>query len=655
MGTERNDPMGKPSTPTSRLKKAAVVGAASAVLLGSAMATSPAYAAKGDFSGDPNFTGPTTNGETDKNGGVDNATQFGAYLPSGGPLAGLRVWCIDAGLDWPYADGYTESASTVKSAPQLSYMLGKWDKKRSAKTDQMSYDMALSENVHRSPEVPHRDILETRTISQVNSGIGWDMDSENVKAVGASTFKDKVVPDAIEHSSTMTSEAKKYASKSYTVKVEVAKDGADGEAKISLVNAEGKAVPGFDADLKVSGAKAEKTSITSDTKPTVVKLSDFDGSKAEVSATFKSVPTGSVKIYKPKDYRSSGYDRYDLQQIVQKQVKNVSGSDSINIVSKPKVTTTISSKELEPGDEVYDNFTVSGLHDGQKVDVVHTAYVSKTKPKQSKTVPADAKKLGTVTSKGVGNGKHKSPSLKLPKDFYGYVTWTEEIKSDDDNDGWKSDYGIPDETGFAKARPALKTTASTEKVTSVPAKVHDTGEIEGTCYPGSEITVTTEALLVDGEVEQTAQKPEEATDLGTVEQKVECGDDGKAEYETTPVELTEDMVAPGEKKSLIFRASISEDEFNTKWADDYGVPAETVDIEIPKPEEPEQPAPEQPEAPKPAPEQPAPESPTAVKTGAFLDDNGAKAGLVGGIAALLAGGIGAAVYFVRRGRKDSQD
>lgn len=626
-------------------RRAVSFGAAAAVIAGSALAVSPAMADKGDYKGDPDFTGATTNVETDQNGDDENATMFGAYIPSAGYMKDLRVWCIDAGLDWPYGDGFKEADAKDAKAAQLSYLMAKFDKERGSQADQMSYDMALSEHIHGSDELKHRDILDTRSIDEVTKGLGWDEDSKNVKAVGAAKFKDTVLPDAVKYSKQMTDEAKKYAGDgTFSVKVDVAKDkGKDsGTATVSLVNSKGTVVPGFDGTLTVDGAKAEKTAIKSGTEATVVKLSDFDGSTAKVSATFKSLPTGSVTVHTPKDYKTSDFDRYNLQQVVQKQTTKASASDSVNIdvpKSSPKVTTTISAKEVKPGDKVHDNFTVSGLEEGQKVDVSHTLYASKTKPEQGKEVPKDAEKLGTVVSKDVTNGDHKSPTVTIPDDFSGWVTWTEEIKADEDNAGWESDYGIPDETGFAKAQPTIKTTAS-DDITALPAKAHDTGVIED-CFPGSEITIKTEAYFeADGTIEQSKTAPKDAKKLGEIEQKVTCEDDGTAKYETKPMNLPDDLVKPGEKGAISFKVSGSENEYNTSFTDDYGVPSEVVNVEVPKGEKPAEPT-----TPAPAPDEPKKE----VKTGAYADGSGPNTGLIigGGAAALLAI-AGAATYFIRR-------
>src|SRR5699024_2050557 len=86
---------------------------------------SEVYAAEGT-----NFTGVTTNPETDSEGGQDNGVMYGAYIPSSGELNGKRVFCVDAGLAQPDGEGYGESGKKDVEAPELSYILAKWDTDR---------------------------------------------------------------------------------------------------------------------------------------------------------------------------------------------------------------------------------------------------------------------------------------------------------------------------------------------------------------------------------------------------------------------------------------------------------------------------------------------------------------------------------------------
>ena len=132
-------------------------GVVSALLLSGATG---AHAAKGDFKGDPDFTGPTTSNVTDSQGGVDNGTMYGAYLPTGGVLDGKKVWCADPGLDWPYADAYEDGSDTKIKAPKLAYVLNEFDVNQGSETKNMARDIALASYLKQSKEIRHRAILD---------------------------------------------------------------------------------------------------------------------------------------------------------------------------------------------------------------------------------------------------------------------------------------------------------------------------------------------------------------------------------------------------------------------------------------------------------------------------------------------------------------
>src|SRR5699024_6798779 len=90
--------------------RALVISGLSAAVLAPALMASPAQAYYGEFEGDPDFTGPSTNEVTDTQGGDGNATMFGAYIGQGGVLDGKRVWCADPGLEAPLATAFDKDS-----------------------------------------------------------------------------------------------------------------------------------------------------------------------------------------------------------------------------------------------------------------------------------------------------------------------------------------------------------------------------------------------------------------------------------------------------------------------------------------------------------------------------------------------------------------
>ena len=64
---------------------------------------------------------------------------YGAYIPSSGVLSGNRVWCIDRGLNQPMGNGYDESGRSSVEAPELAYILAKWDEPATTRPIGSSY------------------------------------------------------------------------------------------------------------------------------------------------------------------------------------------------------------------------------------------------------------------------------------------------------------------------------------------------------------------------------------------------------------------------------------------------------------------------------------------------------------------------------------
>src|SRR5699024_11763082 len=69
----------------------------------------------------------------------------------------------------------------------------------------------------------------------------------------------------------------------------------------------------------------------------------------------------------------------------------VKASTEVENKNRPSVVTTINDKDLQAGDEVYDNFTVKGLVGDDTVDVNHELYWSPIPVEQSAEKPKSAR------------------------------------------------------------------------------------------------------------------------------------------------------------------------------------------------------------------------------------------------------------------------
>ncbi|KHS53210.1 LPXTG cell wall anchor domain-containing protein [Brevibacterium linens] len=386
--------------------------------------------------------------------------------------------------------------------------------------------------------------------------------------------------------------------------------------KISLTSASGAQVPDIPVTLKTAGTAKAPKALTTGKEPVTTTLQASAPGTLSVAASAKVAPQ-TVRVFEP----TSGTR---VQRVITPDTPDsVTDKASLDFSSQPKVNTEISDQTPTPGETVTDEFTVSGLIGDHTVTVEHTLWQTATAPKQG-TKNDDAREIGTVTSKDVGNGTHTSGEVTVPEDFRGWLYFTETIAGDKATKEWKGIHGQPRETGFIPWTPTADTEAVLEGTST-----HDEVAVTG-LRPGSEAVLTITAYHVETEPEQS--KEPDGTELSVQDFTVIADEKGHVEISTEPIDMPVGWVT--------YVTTIEGSDVNAEWTSDWGVPAETVHRppeekpstppappETPStppapPEQPEQPStpPEQPEQPE-APEKPesppvepvaeAPESPAA--------------------------------------------
>ena len=386
--------------------------------------------------------------------------------------------------------------------------------------------------------------------------------------------------------------------------------------KISLTSASGAQVPDIPVTLKTAGTAKAPKALTTGKEPVTTTLQASAPGTLSVAASAKVAPQ-TVRVFEP----TSGTR---VQRVITPDTPDsVTDKASLDFSSQPKVNTEISDQTPTPGETVTDEFTVSGLIGDHTVTVEHTLWQTATAPKQG-TKNDDAREIGTVTSKDVGNGTHTSGEVTVPEDFRGWLYFTETIAGDTSTKEWKGIHGQPRETGFVPWTPTADTEAVLEGTST-----HDEVAVTG-LRPGSEAVLTITAYHVETEPEQS--KETAGTELTVQDFTVIADEKGHVEISTEPIDMPVGWVT--------YVTTIEGSDVNAEWTSDWGVPAETVHRppeekpstppappETPStppapPEQPEQPStpPEQPEQPE-APEKPesppvepvaeAPESPAA--------------------------------------------
>lgn len=371
--------------------------------------------------------------------------------------------------------------------------------------------------------------------------------------------------------------------------------------KISLTSASGAQVPDIPVTLKTAGTAKAPKALTTGKEPVTTTLQASAPGTLSVAASAKVAPQ-TVRVFEP----TSGTR---VQRVITPDTPDsVTDKASLDFSSQPKVNTEISDQTPTPGETVTDEFTVSGLIGDHTVTVEHTLWQTATAPKQG-TKNDDAREIGTVTSKDVGNGTHTSGEVTVPEDFRGWLYFTETIAGDKATKEWKGIHGQPRETGFVPWTPTADTEAVLEGTST-----HDEVAVTG-LRPGSEAVLTITAYHVETEPEQS--KEPDGTELSVQDFTVIADEKGHVEISTEPIDMPVGWVT--------YVTTIEGSDVNAEWTSDWGVPAETVHRppeEKPStpPAPPETPStppapPEQPEQPSTPPEQPEqPETPEKPET-----------------------------------------
>ena len=373
---------------------------------------------------------------------------------------------------------------------------------------------------------------------------------------------------------------------------------------LSLTSASGAQVPDIPVSLDIDGAEDPPETLTTGNEAATTTLRASAPGTLTVRASAKVAPE-TVRLFEPtKGTR--------VQRVITPDSPvTVTGDASLDLSSHPKVTTEISDPTPAPGSAVTDEFTVSGLLGDHTVTVEHTLWQTATEPKLG-TKNQDARAIGSVTSKDVGNGTHTSGEIQVPEDFRGWMYFTETIAGDDRTKGWRGLHGQPRETGFVPWTPKADTEAVLEGTST-----HDEVTVTG-LQPGSEAVVTVTAYHSTHAPEQSP-KPQ-GEQLSEQDFTVIADADGRAEISTEAIDMPIGWVS--------YVTAIDGSDVNETWTSDWGVPAETVHrppedkpSSPPAPPEepsspPESPAPsEQPTTPPAPPEQPAaPEKPENPET-----------------------------------------
>lgn len=315
----------------------------------------------------------------------------------------------------------------------------------------------------------------------------------------------------------------------------------------------------------------------------------------------------------------------------------------------PKVTTKAS--VIEDG-KVYDVITVTGNEPGKELTVATDLVLTSEAAVDGGTdqAPADAKIIGTVTTKVTGNGEFKTPAVAVPweailtekwgKDLAANLYFSEKIQPTDTTNGWDGKERLPGET-IPVEKPKVTTQASENG--TVPVTATDKATVTGTIPTGPGVSTGLDWKLfkfgddITNSVQALCQNEFWASKATVDVTKA-------GEYISEPVTLT-DKGTYGYIETLTVKYTDSNGKIKTAVLHQgkCGETSETV-VVFPKGVTP---SPDKPQLH--TPDQPAPVAPVAY-TGEVTAQQGINTPLLFGGAAVLVAMIviGASVYVQRR-------
>lgn len=318
---------------------------------------------------------------------------------------------------------------------------------------------------------------------------------------------------------------------------------------------------------------------------------------------------------------------------------------------KPAVTTKTQDKVVNPGDELTDILTISGLEDqgqpGPKGTATCTVWGPSNEPmKEGNEIGPDEKPFSSGTVEVNGNGDYKCTAEK-PADKGGYYTFTEKFTPSEDDktttDSHESRVVRAEETLLTRYVPTVTTKATKETVELKDGKAEISDHLvlsDG--KPGQEYSV---ASCVNGPAAELLKEGQDTPSRFNGECKVvkiKAGDDGKGE--ATSPEFT-----VKKKGNYWFTYKGDETETSKKFTDNTFHKVETTVVTTP---------PETPPTTPPTHDTPKPGGHTEKKAGHKAstggeNNEGVNPLVIGGGALVLLGLAGTGAYVVRRNKKQN--
>jgi hypothetical protein len=187
-----------------------------------------------------------------------------------------------------------------------------------------------------------------------------------------------------------------------------------------------------------------------------------------VTATASELAAPLPDLYVP----TKGKAARNGQRLAAPASQEYVGRLAADVVSQPKVVTTVSAKTLEPGGSVFDTLEVTGL-DSQTVTIAASLFGPFG---AADDIACDGDAVWTGTVEATGNGTYQTEPTTLPT--AGYYSYQESIKASDGVAAFESACAEKAETTVVRGHPQVDTKVSDTTVRA-GAELTDTAVVTG--------------------------------------------------------------------------------------------------------------------------------------------------------------------------------
>lgn len=268
--------------------------------------------------------------------------------------------------------------------------------------------------------------------------------------------------------------------------------GRDRTYRVAVTSAAGRPVAGARVRLQCRGPITCRRAVTTTRRGATVRVRPSDTGRFRLRARV-SGPAADGLLYRDRGWRthdgptarSVGVQRGWIAQ--DNRARAVARARTTIEKARPRVVTQTSDAVVEPGAEIHDTVSVTGLPDGYAATVVATLH-GPYDERPGRDDCTDDTRAARVRFPVDGNGTFATPSVVV--DQVGYYTWVVRFPGDRFTEPVTTRCGIVAETTLVEPfTPSVATLASRQRA-EVGDSLHDTVTVAGLRDTATSVTWT---------------------------------------------------------------------------------------------------------------------------------------------------------------------